>query len=427
MKKSLGRIWLTGSFIISICNVGVLGAQNLQVISLDSCLKIAIDDYPLAQQKGYLRSMNENTIKGINGSWLPQVEMVSTATYQSEVTEFDFEGFPSINFPKDQYSFGLQLTQSIYDGGLAAQQKNTALASTAVEIGKNEVELYSLREKITQLYGNILLARENIRVLNSYIENIQSHERSVSSAVSNGTMLRSNLDVLDVEILNSRQKLYEANANLQVLYNTLALYIHEQPDDSTVFEEINATAPQQNATINRPELQLFNSQKQLFDERTRLSERGVYPHVSLFANGAYGRPGYNFLDQQFRLYAIGGLSLRWNISKFYNLSYDKENYTLNKDMVDVQRDAFMLNLTANLIKQNAEIENLLQMIETDKAIVEKRMAISKSASDQLNNGLITASDYITELTAEEQAVLNQRMHEIRLSVAEMNYSITTGN
>ncbi|HZV71497.1 MAG TPA: TolC family protein [Saprospiraceae bacterium] len=410
-----------------LCTGSVVFGQQNSGISLDECLQLATDNYPLTKQKGYLNAIGENNQKAIKGSWLPQVNFNLKATYQSEVPSFDFEGFPSLVFPKDQYSFGLQIHQTIFDGGLSHQQKLTDQANTETEIQKNEVELYRVKEKILQLYGNILLAKENIEVLQSYANDIKSRQSKMASSVRNGLMLQSDLDELDAEMLKTDQKMIDVTSKLKVLCQVLSLYIQRIVDENTSFADLPIMSLEIKNEVFRPELKLFSFQQALLGERIKLSENKTRPKLSAFGDGAFGRPGFDFLNQKMRLYGMVGLSLTWNLSSLYTLSYDRNNLVIQQKMIDEQREIFRLNLNETLLQENGEIEKLKQMSLIDNAIIEKRISISKTKANQLDNGTITSSDYLSELNEEKQAQLTQQMHQIQLGIAIASVRITTGN
>jgi hypothetical protein len=66
------------------------------------------------------------------------------------------------------------------------------------------------------------------------------------------------------------------------------------------------------------------------------------------------------------------------------------------------------------------------MIEKDKSIIQKRHSVVSTASNQLQNGSITSTDYLAELNKEMEAVLNQKVHEIKLMSAISDYNTATG-
>lgn len=396
-------------------------------IDLDESLKLGTENYPLIKQKGYLQAIGENNQKGINGSWLPQINFNMKATYQSEVPSFDIEGFPAIVFPKDQYSFGLHINQSIFDGGVSHQLKISDQANTETEIQKNEVELYKVKEKILQLYGNILLTKENIEVLQSYAKDITSRQSRMASSVRNGLMLQSDLDELDAEMLKTDQKKIDVASKFKTLCQLLSLFINRQVDENTKFADLPVSSTSMDDEIIRPELKLFSLQQNQLHERIKLSTVKTHPKLSAFGDGAFGRPGFDFLNQKMRFYGLAGLSLSWNVSSLYNLSYDRNNLFIQQKIIDEQRDIFQLNVNAALIQQHGEIEKLQAMSAIDNAIIQKRISVSKTKASQLDNGTITSADYLSALNEENQATLTQHMHQIQLGIAIATVDITIGN
>ncbi|MEP7265632.1 MAG: TolC family protein, partial [Bacteroidota bacterium] len=178
--------------------------------------------------------------------------------------------------------------------------------------------------------------------------------------------------------------------------------------------------------ISRPELQLFETQKALIDTRRKLNNSFALPKLTISAEGAYGRPGPNFLNQDLRFFGQAAINLKWNIGSLYTLNNEKQNLEIEKKMIDVQKDVFEFNVNQALYTQDAQINSLNDIIEKDKIIIEKRHNITKTASSQLENGIITTTDYLTQLNAEMQAVLNKTMHEIKLMNAITSYNTTKG-
>ena len=77
-------------------------------------------------------------------------------------------------------------------------------------------------------------------------------------------------------------------------------------------------------------------------------------------------------------------------------------------------------------QQYAEMDKLGNMIEIDQKLIELRAKIKTTAKAQLDNGVITANDYLRELNAEDQARQNLSVHEIQYLMTAYNYLATTG-
>ncbi len=401
-------------------------SQTVAHITLDSCVDLAVKNYPLFSHAENLQAMSDNNIKSINAEMLPQLTMVAKASYQSEATEFDYPGFMTLAFPKDNYSFGLQINQVLYDFGKFNQSKAVEEAQTTSEIQKNEIAMYGVRTTVVQLYSKILLVKENINILNSYIENVKARYSDMQLAVANGVVLQSNLDILFAEMQRTNQKLVEASTNLSSLEQSLSLYTRTEFDTATVFTAIDQSGLFLASKAERPELKYYESQQKLLDEQITLETRKKTPRLYLYGEGAYGRTGYDMMNEDFRLYGIAGIGLQWNLNSLHTHSITSRNLTISKNLIEEQKSLFELKQNTELVQHQKEIEKFTHLIEMDASIIEKYQNITATSADQLENGIITSTDYLTQLYAQKQAELNQMIHKIQLRLAVVNYNLTAG-
>ena len=474
--KNKARLIVGLLIAFNIWNAGIVKGQN-KYLTLDSCYKLAKANFPLIQQKGIIDQLEHNAIEGLNKNWLPKLSLYSSAVYQSEVTSFNvnipgFAGlFPTI--PKDQYTNAIELEQIIFDAGQLKQQKALEKLNSENEKLKNEVELYKLVDRVNQMYSGVLLGRANLKTLRLYQENLQNRRVLVGAAVNNGLLLESNWDELEVETLKTEQQVIEAKEGLKALYASMKLLTNVAMDDSTHFALIplggsdnvgndgakglngdkagakglngdkadakglngdKADAKGLNGDkagakgdgFSRPELKMFDTQKNILDARKSLSNKLAMPQLAFIGEGVYGRPGYDFLSVDPHFFGKVGVTLKWNISALYSLNNEKQKYELGKSSVDVQQQLFILNIKTALEDQAAHVNSLQQMIDSDKAISAKRHNITLSAASQLENGSLTTADYLIQLNAEMQALLNQQIHEIKLMNAITTYQTTKG-
>ncbi len=409
------RITLLLILISSVCF-----AQK-ETLSLDSCIQMAKRNYPLIKQNNLITENEKNNLSQDNKYWLPKLSFISQATYQSEVISF-----LGLSFPHDSYLNALNLEQTLFDGGQTKKQKQLDKLNGETDIQKNQIELYQLVDRINQLYSSILLTRENIKTLSIYKDDIGNKKGNLVSSVKNGLTLQSNLDELEAEELKTEQSILEAKDNIIALYQSLGMYINKAINDSTALSTEPILRTSAGEEINRPELKLFETQKAMLDAKHKLNNRIALPKLTVSAEGAYGRPGPNFLDQDLRFFGQASINLKWNIGNLYTLKNEKQNTTIGKKMVDVQKEVFEFNTKNAMTTEFAQINSLKDIIEKDKMIIEKRHNITKTSSSQLENGTITTTDYLTQLNAEMQSVLNQKVHEIKLMNAITNYNTTKG-
>ena len=392
-----------------------------QTLSLDSCIQMAKRNYPLIKQNNLIEENEKNTINADSKNWLPKLSFISKANYQSEVIQF-----AGITFPHDSYLNALDLEQTLFDGGQIHQQKQLDKLNGETDLLKNEVELYKIIDRIDMLYSSILLTRESIKTLDVFKDDINNKKTILSASVQNGMTLQSNLDALEAEELKTEQSLIESKGDLTALYKSLGMFINKTIDDNTELTADPIMNTSKGDEITRPELKLFDSQKAMLEVRHKLTNNAALPKISVGGEAAYGRPGPNFLNQDFRFFEQAGITLKWNVGALYDLSNEKQNYTIGSKMVDVQKEVFEFNLKSTMLTQTAEINSLKDILEKDKLIIEKRHNVKETAASQLANGTITSTDYLTESNAEMQAVLNQKVHEIKLMNAISTYNSSKG-
>jgi len=416
--------WLIG--VLLMCSHWAMAQQN-NSLSLDNCLEMAKQNYPLIKQYTLIEKTKEYSIANAQKGYLPQFNVAGQATYQSDVTRVPIS-LPNVDIPtmsKDQYRLYGEVSQSITDLFTVKDQKEYINANSEIETQKTEVELYKIRERINNLYFGILLIDAQIKQTELLKKDIQSGIEKTNVAIANGVALKSTADNLKAELLKADQRTIELKATRKGYADMLALFIGNPIDENTVLEKPHRQMLTN--TINRPELKLFDLQKKSFDVQEKLITAKNLPRLSAFFQGGIGRPGLNMLDNDPKGYYIGGLRLSWNITGFYTYKNEKKMLANNQSMIDIQRETFLFNTNLTLKQQNADITKMQDLIETDKSIVTLRESVKNTTQNQLTYGTATTIDYLIAVNAEDQAKQSLILHEIQLLMTEYNAQTTAGN
>jgi len=403
------------------------GAQPLQQLSLTTAWELAQKNYPAVKQKELVRQTAGISVENLQKGFLPQFSISGQATYQSDVTSVPISvpGF-SIEAPnKDQYKLVADVNQLIFDGGLTREQKAVQQLNAKVEDQKVEVELYKVRERINQLFLSILYLDEQLKQVDLVKKDIETGIKKVEAQVQNGVAFKSNLNMLKAELLKAGQRSIEITTSRKGLVAALALFVGQELNDQLILEQ--PVAPVTVAgQIARPELALYNEQEKLIGQQDKLIHAKNQPRASLFAQAGYGRPGLNMLKNDFAFYSIGGLRFNWSLGGLYTKKKEREQVQISKRVVEVQKETFLLNTNAQLTQQQAEIDKLQQLIRTDDEIIGLRKTVTEAARAQLENGVITANDYLKEVNAEDQSRQSMITHRVQLLQAQINYQTIAG-
>ncbi len=406
-------------------------AQSPQNLTLEQCYQLAESNYPLTRQRALIDKTKEYTLDNIRKSIYPQFAISGSATYQSDVTKISIPPTPGLNFSiptvsKDQYKLYGEVSQTLTDFGINRQRRSISATDAAIQQENLNTELYKLKDRINQLFFGILLIDGQIKLNDLTARDIETGISKVQAAIHNGTDFKSNLNKLKAELLTNGQHAIDLKATRKAYTDMLALFLNTAVDDSTNF--ITPTPPALIDSINRPELKTFDLQSKAYVEKQNLTRISNYPQLNAFFQGGLGKPNpVNFLSTQISGYYLTGIRLSWNFGGLYTYHKDKLISQNNQEMVQAQRNTFLFNTSMTLRQQNADIMRYQQLIRSDNDIVDLRDSVKQTSAVQLQNGVITANDYLLDINAEAQARQDRNLHEIQLLLSQYNHKTTAGN
>jgi outer membrane protein TolC len=328
--------------------------------------------------------------------------------------------------PHDMYKITLDINQVIYDGGAIKGAKALEKADLNLNEKQTDVDLYKLRAQINLSYFNVLLLSRQKELLNNYLNIINKRLRSMQSALSNGVIIRADIDVLTSERIRIEQQLSESDIRKTALLSILSDLTGSEIDTSSTFV-LPLPGVETTNEILRPELLVFDLRKEQLAAGLQMVESKRMPKAFGFATLGYGNPpGSNFFKDSFETYYIVGGGIKWNIFDWNKTKNEKQVITLQLGIIDNRKTDLTDNLKRLLKAKNAEISSLQSLIATDNELITLRKRITAAAESQYENGTITATEYLNEMNSERQAVVNYEIHKINLAIARIEYLNISG-
>ncbi len=400
-----------------------------QTITLDLCQQKARELYPLSKQYGLIEKTTEYNIANANKAWLPQLNLTGKVTYQSEAIKITLP--PPINLnmeqSKEQYGVALDVSQTVWDGGVVKAQKNIVKAQAEAEKQKVEVDLYALKDRINQLYFGILLLNEQQTQLALVKTDLQANYERIQALKLNGIAGQTDVDAIKVEQLNIVQKENDLQATRKSFIEMLNAFTGLNINAESELTKPIMTNVDVALENKRPELLLLKSQNKALESQRDMIVSNNLPKVGLFVQGGYGKPGLNMLSNELSPYYIGGLRLSWNLSGFYTQKNNLEKISVSQKLVDVQKETFLFNNSLQNKQQLNEIEKLKTALRNDDEIILLRTNIKKATSSKLENGTATITDMLREVNAESLARQTRALHEIQLYMAVYQFKNNNNN
>ena len=406
--------------------------------TLQECQQAAERNYPLIRQYGLIEQTTQLTVENIGKAWLPQVTATAQATYQSDVpawpdqmqTVYQQLGLNMKGLRKDQYRVGIDVSQTVYDGGMISSQKEIAREQGKVQAAQNDVTLYSVRKRVNEMYFALLMLDKQIELNKDLQELLGGNERKLQSMVKGGTAAESDWMNVKVERLNAAQKGESLESQKRMLQNVLSAFCGIEVRNVTKPAASSVATARSNAS-ERPEMQLFNAQLSLADAQEKALDAALKPRLGVFAQGYYGYPGYNMFEDmmshKWSLNGMVGARLTWNIGALYTRKNDKAKIQMQRDITETNRETFIFNNNLEQIQQSEEIQRYRKLMEQDEEIITLRQSVRKAAESKLSHGIIDVNDLVREINQENAARLQLSMHETEMLKQIYDYKYTTND
>ena len=423
------------TYIITLC-LSCYALLASSQTTLEQCQQAAEQNYPLIKQRDLIARTTDLTVSNLGKAWLPQVNATAQATLQSDVAAWpeqmqamlDQMGLDIKGLKKDQYRVGIDVNQTVWDGGTISAQQDIARQQGAVQALQTEVSLYTVRKRVNEMYFGLLLLDEQISLNNDLQRQLESSEKKLESLSKRGAAADCDYHAIKAERLGVSQQLASLQASRQTLARLLSAFcgleVHEVVRPH-VSETVTST------TGTRPELRLADAQLRLVDAQERMLNANLMPRLSVFASGFYGYPGYNmFEDMMSHKWSLNGMigaRLTWNLGALYTRRGDKAKLALQRASAENNREVFLFNQHLEQTQSNEDIERYSQMIATDQEIIGLRSSVRKAAESKLAHGIIDVNDLIKEINAENAARVQQAVHQIEMLKAIYELKYTTNN
>jgi outer membrane protein TolC len=272
-------------------------------LSLVDCLNIA-----LQQNDTILKARNDleasyGVVVQTRAVALPQVQ--ATGQYK-DTDPSAIESFPGTSTPNQNWTAGVQITQSIYQGGKLIAAIKAAKVTKQQALAQYQATLADTLLTVRLAYYDILLAAEQITVNQASVNLLQKELDDQQHRYDAGTVPHFNVLRAKVALANARPPLINAQNNYRITKNNLAnLLGYNLPRD--IWDNIplnltdaldaepypiNLPDALQQALEKRPELVALRKTSELQKLNITDASSGYKPNVQLFA-------GYNWFNRQF--------------------------------------------------------------------------------------------------------------------------------
>lgn len=428
-RKQCSTAGLMVLLLLLVCTTAGLANP----LTLDECVEMAFTHLQYEQQTRAYEESAELAVKNAGKSWLPQVTLDGSSTYQNENVSIPVAlPIPGLQVPEVPLAFHrllLDFTQTIYDGSMAANKKHLERSRYTILQNQVEIEKIQTKSKVISLYISTQLADERLSILRNRSQVITERKEALVKAADFGGATIANVKTLEAELLLVDQNLIEAQYSRSILLASLGETMGQVlPESQELLRPDPVVVLNDDVDVDlRPEMQLLDSKIQNLSFQQSMLRASRRPQLTAFATVGAGSPGYDIFKDEIATMAMIGARLHWQVFDWNLSKNERQILSASQDIARSERLQARVLLRTELKKHEREIEMMNSMLAKDDKIVKLRSEISAIRVAEVENGTITSTDYISELNLEEEARLNQKVHELRLVLAKLNYLTLQGN
>lgn len=392
-------------------------------LNLDQCLKIAYEDNKTLLQLEEKINSAKYQIEEAESGFYPQFSFSGSYTRLGEVPGVDFGGFKigELEIPRIKARFG---SENNYNLKLSYQQpwftwgkiragyemSRYNLLSTQEEYRKTKQEI---KFNVVNLFYNVLLAKELIKVREESIARTEDHLKVVQERYDNG--YASEFDVLRVKVqsANAKPPLIQARnlyrLTMDNLKNILGIDLADSVnlEGKLDFEPINVdqSLAEEFAFENRAELKSILHQKRIGQQALVIAKATNRPNLLGSAGFEYKKPFYSKDEWQ----------TDWNITFLVNIPLF-DGFLARSKVRQAKSDLKKLEIV------EGEAKDLIKL-EISQAISDLNLAKENILSQQENVKQAKESLRIAQVQYQQGIITNleQMDTELALTIAETNY------
>ncbi|MCW3804530.1 TolC family protein [Plebeiibacterium marinum] len=419
-----------------------LSAQEKHIMDLNQMLEFARQNNYEIKEANLYKMQSQAKVKEVKGNGLPQIKSEVDYKHYIErpVTVLDGATLGrsgDILLPVgriDNVDASVQFSQLLfslkYINGVKTAKKVTEIRD--LEVDKAEEEMIQL---LLNEYYNLLAIYANLNIIESNMESLAQMKHKISSLVTNGVALKTDLDKITVNYANLQANKEQVLAAINVQSNNLKYIIGIEPNDelaidTTGFHNLFKASlitenTQENLTFdNLTEVQMLNKSLDLYNLKVKTEQAEKYPNVALYGSFMYQgmRNEFNFFDTNEKWYPVQVVGFKASIPIFTGFSNNakikqaKYDYCVTQNKMQKALSGLQLQYSNALMQYNASVRNCQIQIDN----IQLAKDVRHQEEMKYNEGMSTLTDLLISEKDLRTAEINYAQNFITMKQAEVD-------
>lgn len=388
----------------------------------------------MAQEYDKERQVSENEltaaqweVREARSSALPNINVEGRWQYNPDVPTFG--GLSLTN--QYEYSTTLSLNQALYTFGTISSAIETANRSLSVREVSKEITAQEIQHKVKVAYYTALLAKEQLSISRSSLQNAQRSLDLLRGYTSSGRVPQQDLLRLQADIAARGPQVTTAQGEYRQALLTLKHLLGLKMSDEVILTssfrdnlpELDPQQSQQDLLTNEPRLRALRENIKLQESLAETLRVQGRPRLDAFVSRTFSATDDDNIfgsTQKLNATAIG-VSLTWNLwdggarkSRYQQAKIEKGNAQLRNEIHQEQ-------FASNLEKAIVNYETLKESLPAIKRSVDLAQQSFRLSQNRFSSGETTVTELndVESLLTQNKIKLSMTIYEIHLSLAQI--------
>ena len=334
----------------------------------------------------------------------------------------------------DSWETSMTVSQTFYAGGrlngavdLARLRRDAVISRTAIlraEIDSRTAALYLDLARLLPLRD----------VASARLDTAREHAADVRELIAGGVMTDNEGLKADLKVSEAEQDLIARNNQIVSALDALAqITAHRfDPPETLPLPGIDLPVmPSPGAALNeaitrRPELAEIEATMLAVRKQVDLIDRTNRPVVTGYGKAAFGKPGPDFIANDWIDYYEAGLQVRMNLWDNRRVGSRSEAAALELERLRRQYDAAVSHIDLDIRQALTRITDARMRLDVAGRAVATAEENFRVTRERFESGVLTHTDYLDAETALYQTRCNRLILEAELQKAWLSYHVATG-
>ncbi|HOE90608.1 MAG TPA: TolC family protein [Candidatus Cloacimonadota bacterium] len=399
--------------------LAVLMSLESKELSLSALQELALQNNLLIRQ---IRSQVESKAlqeRIANNANYPQLSVLSTVSYNTDITKMDILNQQKEIGTHDRYDFALQAKQSLWTGNRNRQTIKTAkLESEEANLQLKAMETM-ISYQCSHLYYQILALHKQVELYDESISRLDNQLARVTNLYREKQAV--SLDTLDVSNrkLSLKSQQNECKNNIKQLMLQLQETVNTEEEiflnkELSAFPEINTLIYYKDKALAlRTELLTLDVQDGKIDAQKTIINSGRMPQIYAFGEYHLANPGIQ-QNEGWNPYGVVGVTFSWNIFDWNTTDYRVQQIKLAQKQLSSERERTAQQIAREIEQVYMNIELSLEQDLILNKLVEQEALRYQLAQKRVENKAMSNLDLLDYESYLNEAKSKYEINKIRI-------------